>query len=310
MSLGRRRPGRAGTRTGAVQRGMFVFAFVLMCPPDLPMPVTNPAVVVADDAIIVLGGNDAVSRREVWRFANAGWDALPPMRQARLGHAAAVFDGRVWVFGGIDRQSGHHDRLLAGVESLDLTTLQWRDEPDMPVAIARFGAVVINASLFVLGGMTETADTSQTALRYDFATASWAAIPQLPVTLNRLSAIAVNGQPAVLGGQSDSATAVRSVLALTPVGWQSLSSLSKPRKNFAVAAHRAQTWIIGGWNDRTGAPEFFNDTELWPDHAGPPLQHARDGVRAAVFKNEIVILGGYGSTGLLSSVECIALPRP
>ncbi len=81
------------------------------------------------------------------------WTDGAAMSQPRADHAAAVFGGEIYVFG------GRHGRGATGrVEIYDPVGDNWRDGADMPTPRWGLQAVAIGDSIFVAGGVT-MADT-------------------------------------------------------------------------------------------------------------------------------------------------------
>jgi hypothetical protein len=73
--------------------------------PPLPTPSGGMAVVATDRAVLGLGGGDdgagtVTGAVQEWDPAAESWKLLDEMRTPRHGHAAAIADGKVWVFGG------------------------------------------------------------------------------------------------------------------------------------------------------------------------------------------------------------------
>ncbi len=124
----------------------------------------------ADGMIYVVGGrwHDVGERAsvEVFTVATGQWSAVPDMRAARGGHAAAAYRGLVLAIGGEVLASGN---ALADVEAFDPSLQQWTPWPPLPVGLHGLPAVVVGDHVLVLGGSTVGA-----AIVNDGTTYRWA----------------------------------------------------------------------------------------------------------------------------------------
>lgn len=132
------------------------------------------------------------------------WYAIPPMREARQLHAAAVGrDGRLYVFGGVASPGGigskpgesdeswerrmaanrkAADSSLASVEIYDPKTESWSKGAPMPTPRQAMGAALgSDGRIYVVGGTKSysTPDPLDTVEIYDPATDSWEKGPSL-----------------------------------------------------------------------------------------------------------------------------------
>ena len=75
------------------------------------------------------------------------WQSRAAIPNVRSGVAAAVLDGKVFVFG------GEYDRATrSDVESYDPATNQWQRWAPMPTARHGLGAAVVGRSIYVIAG--------------------------------------------------------------------------------------------------------------------------------------------------------------
>ncbi len=88
-----------------------------------------------------------LSANEVYDPATDHWETLAPLPTARSGIAAAVLNGRVFVFGG-EAPFGTFDE----VESYDPKTRGWRAHASMPSARHGLGAAVVAGRIYVISG--------------------------------------------------------------------------------------------------------------------------------------------------------------
>lgn len=133
----------------------------LGAPPDLQAPLV--ALRYGGNAGAIVGGLHAFDlvRRSWSSLTTFNNEAGSPGPRAR--HAAAVVGGRLYIHGGVD--DSRPARLLKDVKSLDLLTLEWRDETDLVAPVARIGAtahayVTDSKSWIVFVGGTDNTTTA------------------------------------------------------------------------------------------------------------------------------------------------------
>jgi N-acetylneuraminic acid mutarotase len=104
------------------------------------------------------------------------WTSGADLLEARADHAAAAFDGRLYVFG------GRHGRGVVGsTEIYDPFSDTWT--PGAPLPTPRWGAkaVAVADRIYVLGGVTQADSIFPSVEIYEPATDSWTVFdPQLP----------------------------------------------------------------------------------------------------------------------------------
>ena len=76
------------------------------------------------------------------------WSAKASMPTARTWISAAVFEGQIYVFGGLSSTT-----KLATVERYDPGTNTWDSRTDLPAARYATSAVTLNGKIYVIGGV-------------------------------------------------------------------------------------------------------------------------------------------------------------
>jgi N-acetylneuraminic acid mutarotase len=79
------------------------------------------------------------------------WTTKTPMPTARFGPASTVLDGSIYVLGGYRIIDGETQRVTTS-ERYDPATDTWdRSAPPLPTAQSKFGAAVVNGTVYVIG---------------------------------------------------------------------------------------------------------------------------------------------------------------
>lgn len=159
----------------------------------LPAVVSGHCSVIFNGATWVLGGLDSggSATTSVWSATNptvaSSWDdTYTGLPAARYQHACTVFQGRMWVIGGLDASG---DPTSTVYSSFDGET--WTLTSNVPVATANWNAVVYNNRIYAFGGV----DGSATVLETVYSTLDGATWQEV-------------GSSALLTGRSDYGSAV------------------------------------------------------------------------------------------------------
>jgi non-specific serine/threonine protein kinase len=165
--------------------------------PGLNRPRAAGAAAVADDKIVVVGGQadgKLVTVTEV--FDGTGWrDAadIPTPRD----HLAAASDGqRVYAVGGRARSA---DKNLAALERFDPATGQWQSLPDMPTARGGLGAAMVGRRLVALGGENPVGVFGQ-AEAFDIDADTWLNLPPMKTPRHGMGVVAIGSSVYAVSG--------------------------------------------------------------------------------------------------------------
>jgi len=240
--------------------------------------ISNPSVVKTGNNVYIIGGNNEEEvTKTVWSFSpeTGEWKNLPGMLEARTGHCACYYDGRIYVFGGMNREM----KTLDSVESMDIKTGEWREDGVMPVARARFALASSGDKIYLFGGSNEKEPAMNSLQEFNFSTGKWTEKKDLPAGANRLSAAtAMDGNLYVAGGEDASGKTLASVYIYNPQTdtFTESVSLNHPSKNFAIASFGNFVFATGGWDEKEGEKIFLSSTEIFnPDtkkwEEGPAL---------------------------------------
>jgi len=127
---------------------------------------SRPAAVAGPDGkIYAIGGSTSstvgmsgyTALVEVYNPATDSWSAAAPLKSSRVGPAAAVSGGRIYVFGGYGVYPGYSARYHMGAEVYDPAKNAWSSAQSMDEA--RYGlaaATTSNGIVYLLGGKNES----------------------------------------------------------------------------------------------------------------------------------------------------------
>ncbi len=166
----------------------------------------------------------------------------------------------------------------------------WTKLADMPVGLAKFGAAVLGAKIYVTGGY----DTRSGVLVYDIASDRWETGRAMPLGSDNLATLSVGGKLYAIGGEARTAVQV-----YDPVADAWTAGPASPAIRFASAAAvlNGRLHLMGGWNYSNTASASVathgvldTTTQTWAGAA--PLATARNAAGAVAIADRIYVVGG------------------
>ncbi|MBN3299571.1 KLH33 protein, partial [Amia calva] len=171
---------------------------------DMQQQRNNFAVVCLEGVMYAIGGNlddtEYLDSVECYTHEDNTWRFTQPLPSALCGHAAAVYDGEIYISGGCDGQNHCLGSMWHYHPVLGCT-------PRAPMRGERAGHVmeVVCSHLYVAGGLYPLAGGFGDQLAcesYDPASDSWGPVASLPMPHLSPASAVLNGHIYVLGGSS------------------------------------------------------------------------------------------------------------
>ncbi|MEO0997537.1 MAG: DUF5060 domain-containing protein [Pseudomonadota bacterium] len=241
-----------------------------------PLEIHHFQAVSLGDAIYILGAMtgpypDEVPLGRVIKYYPADdrfeyGDPIPESRR-RGGAGAVVYDGRIYVVGGIT--DGHRRGFRPWFDEYDPSTGRWRTLPDAPNARDHFQAVVVDDKLYAFVGRRTSLATGQPldlTVRYgnvyDFGSGRWEPVTgDLAIPTPRAGNMAIGRGDKVIVAGGESATQVpahREVEVFDTAGrvWQTWPGLVTGRHGSGLAIVGDTLYTAAGSGNRGGEPEL------------------------------------------------------
>jgi subtilisin family serine protease len=143
----------------------------------MPTPLLFHNAVALDGKIWVCEGFDGWGNYDTELYAydpaTDSWETFDgPLATPRLAAGAATFDGKMYIFGGVNPDTGDY---LTSVEVYDPASDSWAVASDLPIAMARMGTAVYNDKIYLVGGTNTDwwMGGTNAVLCYDPATDTW-----------------------------------------------------------------------------------------------------------------------------------------
>lgn len=218
------------------------------------------------------------------------WTRVAPMNVPRMGHSAAVADGRIYVFGGAAQRER---RFLNSVEIYDPETDEWTMGGDLPVPIYLAAAVTADTLIYLFGGHSGDNLLNNRILAYDFQRDTCYTVGRLPrPPLMGSSAVNVNGRVLLLGGMDLMDEYSRSSYWYDNENneWSQAPDMVTPGAKFGAGLVGNTVWIAGGmYHGPLRRLEMLRGDE-WVERAEMGLP--RGGFGAAFLGDTLVVAGG------------------
>ena len=184
---------------------------------------------------------------------------------------AAVYDNKLYVFGGFDINTDMVDTITVFDPSAPEGSRWSTSTATLPTPIGYVPASESGGLIYLFGGSTWDAsdpsapvlhDTTESSV-YDPATDTISPVTPIPRATGETRAVtAPDGTIWVLGGGREAPNPSTEVDVYDPVGdaWTTAPAFANPRRNISADIDPAtgNIWIVGGYDDG-GAPTFFNE---------------------------------------------------
>lgn len=162
---------------------------------DLVGPKASLSLVVVDDTLYAIGGEDGFDGAMVYDPETISWSALPaPQSTQRRGGQAVVFNDTIWLIGGV-----REGVSTSSVDIYDPETGDWSRGPDLPAARAGHSVLVLDGRIHLFGG--RSADMRRTLDDYWVLDGDqWRALGALPSPRTEAAGVVLNREVWLIGG--------------------------------------------------------------------------------------------------------------
>jgi N-acetylneuraminic acid mutarotase len=231
------------------------------------------------------------------------WRELAPLPTPRfLGPQVAALEGRLYVVGGLVRDSGRYYET-GRLEVFDPRSGAWHERAPMPTARRDMVLVRVRGRLLAIGG---DAGGRKLAVveEYDARADHWRRRADMPGPRLHHAAAAVGGAVYVIGGRGTGSALAR--YDLDADRWTPLPDAPLPAENPYAVAVGGRIYVLGATDGRGGEDyarfqEYDPASGRW--RALPPLPTPRTDVALASLGGMVFALGGWKPGGLTSAVD-------
>jgi hypothetical protein len=240
------------------------------------------------------------------------WRVGAPMPRPARSIASAVYDGKLYVFGG----AANND-ILNNVYEYDPARNAWSPKASMPIASFDMQAHVIENHIYVVAAYGKLGFMNE-LLRYDPANDTWAAMTPKPTYRYQFSSAVVDGRLYVIGGEgtiddgpwaSGKPWAFKDLVEVydpNTDAWTRDDAAPMPFAGASSCAVGSAIYIFGGVVpvegdiERNRAVESFTmkfDPALGTWSTEAPMPEAAEGASCVSVGSDMYVLGGRSDGG-------------
>lgn len=256
----------------------------------------NPASVVVDGRIYVIGGQDSIppysslNTVEVYDPDSDAWEMLAPVPTDRWGLMAAAVGGRIYAIGGQTGSfSGGYTSSDAN-EEYDPDTDTWTSKTPMPTPRGWGGGAAVNDTIFVFGGYQRPPGQILTVVeKYHPVTDTWYSEPPMPTGGRRSFMTAkVSDKVYLIGGWDSNVVQEYDPVAKT---WTTKTSMPTARGGSGVDVLDGQIHVVGGRGGSSDEYEAYDPVaDTWKTLN--PMPTPREGLVAGVVNGKLYAIAG------------------
>lgn len=247
--------------------------------------------------------------------ARAEWADGAALPATMLEPAAAVVDGKLYVFGGFVTTANPYEfPATMRVEVYDPAADTWTRAADMPEAVTHAHAVVVGHEVWSAGGFLgdDPGRAVASVRRFDVVSGRWRAGPPLPAPVAGGTLAVVGRALHYVGGFADRNTVVDAHWALAldadatgqgAAEWEPRAPLPVARGHLASAVVAGRLYAIGGQlrhdtdpADLAAVDAYDSATDTWTAVASLPAPRSHFEAATFVRDGRIVVVGGRNNT--------------
>lgn len=264
---------------------------------SLPVALGEVAGGVINGRLYVVGdGNSSTLRYDP--NTNSWTSSLARRPYPAKDQLAEVFNGKLYVFGGVYYKNGQ--QVLDRVQVYDPGTNSWSQGARMPFPAFASQTALINGEIYLAGGVTVGNVTTKRVAKYNPATNRWTELAPMPIARNSAPA-GTDGQRLFVFGGRDGGDRPHPGFTNVQVydratnRWSSVNTnVPRPTGGIVKAPfHNGEFYIIGGETDVAvvGRVDIYNPaTNTW--RRGPDMITPRHGIYPLLLDARIHVAGG------------------
>jgi N-acetylneuraminic acid mutarotase len=233
------------------------------------------------------------------------WTTVAPAAVGRGEAQSAVFDNRLYLFGGYTDFSATNSTRSDYYEP---ATNTWHTVAAMPTGVSHGGTATVGRNVYIAGGYTggpggsQTFATSQVQV-YNVDTNTWSTIASLPQARGGGAMAAVGNVLHFFGGADLSRTDRSEHWAFDitnpGAGWVAKAAIPTARTHMGAVGLNGKVYAVGGQQNQDAAESpqsalqvYDPSTNAWTSLAPLPLGRSHIASATIVVNNRIVTLGG------------------
>ena len=222
------------------------------------------------------------------------WSSRARMPSPRARLAAVSSEGLVYTIGG-DVSGAVSD----AVEVYNPTENTWQIGTPKPTAVSNIGAIAVDGSIYVPGGMVDDGTVSETMEVYDPVEDEWSSVSSLPTPVCAY-AIAAVGKNIYLFGGWDGESYLDTVYIYDTESdtWSQGTPIAVPRAFAGAGTIKDKIYVVGGYDEKReyALCDEYNpalegsDKSPWRERT--PMTLPRGGAAVSTVEDSLFAVGG------------------
>jgi N-acetylneuraminic acid mutarotase len=276
---------------------------------SMPTKRTEVNGVLLDNKIYIIGGSDEKGPTDlvdVYDPETNSWAVASPLPMKLDHHAAATYDGKIYVVGGFSSTGSPSKSLFIYDPVLD----KWQKGKNMPTARGALTSQFINDTLYAIGGSaTPTSDdrgvynpqAQQHANEaYTPKNNSWSTKSPMPTSRDHITSAAIGGDIFVIGGRQPTDEGpifknlgTNEMYDSSHDRWISKEQLPTNRSGLSAAVVNGSVYVFGGESTKAN----FDNNERYDPTSNSwtieqPMLTPRHGSAAVAIDDKIYVIAG------------------
>jgi len=236
----------------------------------------------------------------VWSSANGyNWELVTSgLFDARVGHSLTVFDGKMWLIGGVNNSSTQLSDVWFTIDGL-----HWKLATDtLPFWVTGHSATVFNNKLVVF---------TKNDIWYSTDGVNWKLMAEdIFASRSYAELIVFNDKLYLIGGETTSPDTFYNEIWQSGNGkdWSQVPTTSpifNGISRFSTANYKHKIWVIGGHTE-TGFDSdeiwFSSNMIEWCKYDGPVPLTRLSSHSSLVYLDRVLVFGGFASSGMSGSI--------
>jgi N-acetylneuraminic acid mutarotase len=277
-------------------------------------PRTGAAAAAVNGIVYVIGGSQkystsdtgfsykSINSTEAYDPTTDTWVDKAPMPTPRDGLGAAVFQEKIYCFGGRNVSKDYSISINVN-EVYDTETNSWEPKTPMPTARSHFQANEVNGKIYLIGGSIKTTKKSSQVEIYDPITDTWAIGSPIPTAVAGYASAVLDGKIYIISGVAfdrsytnltqiyDPKTDKLSFGAAIPMGVTAAAAgattgIKAERAIYVIGGSNATSPLSGQYTNQA----YFPEINSWSMAASLPVDRA--GSAVAVVDDTLFVMGG------------------
>lgn len=182
----------------------------------------------------------------------------------------------------------------------------WESLPELDVARSESAAVVVEGSIYTMGGLVSTAlgiGTTDSVERLLQGADAWEPVASLPEERHHAMSAAIDGRIYLIGGMDKTGFEPRREAWVLDgeAGWQSIAPLPEWIGAGAAVVHDGALYVVGGVDRGVALYSYDPESDIWISL--PQMPTPREHTTAVSFRGQIWVLGGRWGANMHQSVD-------